>query len=310
MPPFPPLFQIHSDLHLETPLARPSYAYFSCPTNFPLHASNLFLLGDIGYVRDASLFTFLTALLQRTPNLKIFYVLGNHEAYGVTLAYAKERLRAFEREVRRDYGERFWFMDRRRVDLSPRVTVLGCTLWTSIPGEAARACAARLTDFNIARGIKDRVVDEHNADHVADLAWLNAQVGEIEREGESGEEREVVILTHHCPTVDERGADPRRGESEVRVGFATDLSVEVCWRSRRVKMWAFGHTHDSCCFYDEEEGGKKLVIANQKGYAGLGGQGEWVARTCVVEAGEEEWKEKRPSTRQHISSRGKQEEES
>jgi predicted MPP superfamily phosphohydrolase len=74
---FAPQIQIVSDLHLETPVARPSYASF----NLNLHANYLCLLGDIGLVKDDGLFFFLESLLKSTPNLKIFYVLGNHEPY-------------------------------------------------------------------------------------------------------------------------------------------------------------------------------------------------------------------------------------
>ena len=51
-------FQILSDLHLETPLTSPLYSTFK----LKIHASNLFLLGDIGLAKDAALFTFLRTL--------------------------------------------------------------------------------------------------------------------------------------------------------------------------------------------------------------------------------------------------------
>ena len=70
--------------------------------------------------------------------------------------------------------------------------------------------------------------------------------------------------------------------------FVTDLSQEPCWLSPTVQLWAFGHTHYSCNFRDEDTG--KLTVANQRGYAGLGaGRKKVGVKTKVVEAGEEGW---------------------
>ena len=53
-------------------------------------------------------------------------------------------------------------------------------------------------------------------------------------------------------------------------------------------MWAFGHTHYSCNFRDEQSG--KLVIANQRGYKhDLEKPKQSSERVVVVEAHEESW---------------------
>ncbi|KAF2669582.1 hypothetical protein BT63DRAFT_433030 [Microthyrium microscopicum] len=255
---FNPQLQIISDLHLETPLAIPSYSKF----RLQLHSNILCLLGDIGLVKDAGLFTFLENLLSSTSNLRIFYVLGNHEAYQMTLQKACQTLEQFEQRMRTRYGHRFHFLNGTRYDLTPEITILGCTLWTHIPKQAASEAQNRLTDFND-RGIKDRDVNEHNSDHEKDLSWLNSQVQQIE---EAEPHRRIIILTHHSPTTDPRANDPRhndRPENSIQSGFVTDLSKEHCWISPAVKAWAFGHTHYSCLFRDEQT--DKLVVANQKG---------------------------------------------
>jgi len=77
-----------------------------------------------------------------------------------------------------------------------------------------------------------------------------------------------MIVTHHCPTVDARASDPAHHDSPISSAFVSDLSLEPCWMASAVKLWAFGHAHHSCAFRDEGTG--KLVVANQKGYAGLG----------------------------------------
>jgi hypothetical protein len=71
-------FQIVSDIHLETPKARPTYQSFSITSRAP----NLVLLGDIGEVRHDGFFEFLDIQLQQFE--RVFFVLGNHEPYGLS----------------------------------------------------------------------------------------------------------------------------------------------------------------------------------------------------------------------------------
>jgi hypothetical protein len=141
----------------------------------------------------------------------------------------------------------FPFLDPTRYDLTERVTILGCTLFSHVTPEQASAVASRLVDF------KDTLnwsVHDHNLSH------------ELAQRSREEPQRHIVIFTHHSPCGDERANDPRYNESEVTSGFVTDLRNEECWRNPKVKMWAFGHTHYNCEF---EETGKK-VLANQKGY--------------------------------------------
>jgi hypothetical protein len=258
----PPLrFQILSDLHLETPLSSPSYDKLTIPISAP----NLFLLGDIGLTTHPQLFTFLSSLLTTYPNLQIYYVLGNHEAYHTTLDLSISTLQAFASTWRAADPSgvgRFHFLHRTRIDLSPHLTLLGCTLWTRIPPPSIPSCASLLTDFSDRNGIWDRSIEQHNLDHSTDLSWLNSTVTQI---AATEPEREIVVLTHHSPTIDPRANSARHRGSSTNCGFRTDLSGEVCWTSGRVKMWAYGHTHFSCQFREGGEGGM-LVVSNQMGY--------------------------------------------
>ncbi|KAF2871580.1 Metallo-dependent phosphatase-like protein, partial [Massariosphaeria phaeospora] len=260
--------------------------HFHPPNTFPLLAPYLFLLapylfllGDIGLTRHPALFTFLRTLLAHSPRLTIFYVPGNHEAYGLTLAASTARLHVFECEFR----GRFWVMERRRVDLGARVTVLGCTLWSRITEAQEAKCWSTMADFRAEGGIQEWDVAAHNACHARDLAWLNARVRAIQT---TSPDRDIVILTHHCPSTDPRASDPRHVNSSISEGFSTDLSREACWRSASVKLWAFGHTHWNVQYVDDTEGREMLVVANQKGYARGGG----VVRSVVVDGEGGKWK--------------------
>ncbi|PMD16015.1 hypothetical protein NA56DRAFT_649836 [Hyaloscypha hepaticicola] len=93
-------FQLVSDLHLETPQARPTYEDFKIQPE----CQYLALLGDIGNIWDPLLFSFLEDQLRKFE--MVFYLLGNHEAYGTTVLGARTTARAFEHETSGEYE--FW----------------------------------------------------------------------------------------------------------------------------------------------------------------------------------------------------------
>lgn len=251
------LLQIVSDLHLET---HPSYEDFE----FPVTASHLAFLGDIGHVCDEAFFKWLENLLGRYET--VFFLLGNHEPYHMRLSSAKSRVRSFAAKMERlritSSVGRFVFLDQTRHDFpgvaNGGVTILGCTLFSRVDPKQAKEVAYRFVDF---RDIIDWEVEDHNDCHRADLHWLN---NEVEKIVEEDSERKIIIFTHYSPSVDERTKNPRYGKSTVDSGFMTDLSGQTCWTAPTVKLWAFGHTHYSVDFKDEETG--KRIIANQKGY--------------------------------------------
>ncbi|KAF3038574.1 hypothetical protein E8E11_007069 [Didymella keratinophila] len=278
-----PRFQIISDLHLETPLSKPAYTHFSQPSNFPLEADHLCLLGDIGLIADTvPLLTFLRSLLRRNPRLQIFYVPGNHEFYHMTLENALSKIRSWSKALNSEFGARFHVMDRARIDVSPTLTLLGCTLWSSVPPSQELEVAGALKDLDENHGICDRSILNHNADHLVDLGWLNRTVVAIETDEP---EREIIVLTHHSPTTDPRANSKRfPPERPMNSAFRTDLSAKSCWTSPSVKVWAFGHTHFSCQFVDSggADARKKLVVSSQKGYAYEGRKGAWEVKPVVV----------------------------
>jgi hypothetical protein len=250
----PTAFQILSDLHLET---EPSYEY-----SFKQTAPNLALLGDIGHVANDALFAFLEKQLCRYWN--VFFLLGNHEPVSGSWLAAKQRVRSFAERMEglraRSTIGRFVFLDQTRHDIKDTLTVLGCTLFSRVTPDQAAAVASRLIDF---QQIQNWTVADHVDAHLSDLRWLNAQVADICR---TEPQRCIVIFTHHSPTTDTRAADERHRDSPVASGFATDLGREECWTNPSVAMWAFGHTHFSCDFVDDDGQGKR-VVANQRGYA-------------------------------------------
>ncbi|KZT53609.1 hypothetical protein CALCODRAFT_519956 [Calocera cornea HHB12733] len=237
--PQPPVrFQLMSDLHLETS----QYNF-----DFPVAAENLALLGDIGNTVDAALFEWLDAQLRRF--MRVFFVAGNHEAYRSTLPESRKRLQKYAAQ-----NERFVLLDRTRYDLSPSLTILGCTLWSKLDAKQASHIFMSLNDF---RQIRDFDLRTYEGEHVADLEWLVRHIGYARKEHP---QRKIIVFTHNTPTYNGT-SNPKYEGSLSGSAFSTELANKRWWRPPIV-LWGFGHTHYSC---DLNIGGVRLV-SNQKGY--------------------------------------------
>ncbi|KAF4782433.1 calcineurin-like phosphoesterase [Colletotrichum scovillei] len=247
--------QIVSDIHLESPRA---YDIFEIVPQAPY----LGLLGDIGNVaaHQEECLAFLTQQLRQFR--AVLFVPGNHEAYHSRWDSILGILQEFQAAAKKDssLGD-FVLLDRSMFQVpDSNIVILGCSLFSFIPPESADSVSMGLQDFF---QIDDWEISSHNEAHKRDLSWLNSQVAELETS-----EARVIIFSHWSPTRDARASDPRHAQSPITSGFATDLSKEDCFKSARVKLWAFGHTHYNCDFSVEREGDTEplRLIANQRGY--------------------------------------------
>ncbi|KAK1998789.1 hypothetical protein LX36DRAFT_680801 [Colletotrichum falcatum] len=184
----------------------------------------------------------------------VFHVLGNHEPYGSSRDDTAERLQSFQEANRRKTRSR----PGEYAVPDTNIAILGCALFSSVPGARLTAVSNGLSDFC---AIDGWTVEEHCQRHDGDLAWLNARVETMTRDPG----RTVVVFTHHGPTENSRAVAPLHADSDIRSGFSTDLRGQPCWENAQVKLWAFGHTHYNCGFVDEETG--KRICTNQKGYS-------------------------------------------
>lgn len=149
-------------------------------------------------------------------------------------------------------------LDQTRYDISPTLTIPGCTLFSCVTQEQTESVSFGLNDFY---SIHDWSVEAHQEAHLGDLSWLNREIDLISR---FEPDRKVIILTHYCPSMQEEVVDPKHRNSKLSSGFMTDLSNEQCWQHDIVTLWAFGHTHFNCDFRDLTTG--KRIISNQRGY--------------------------------------------
>ena len=206
-------------------------------------------------------FNFLTHQLKQFRT--VLFVPGNHEPYSSDWTTTLTTLRDFEEKVRTNstLGE-FVLLDRRVYRLPDTdVTICGCSLFSCVSSKEEAAVSMGLNDFF---SIDDWDVGAHTAAHQRDLAWLNEHVAALEKT----DTQKVVILTHWSPSTDERSKDPRHKASTIGSAFSTDLSEQLCFKSAKVKLWAFGHTHYNCDFLvDRKEDAEPLrLLANQRGY--------------------------------------------
>lgn len=247
--------QILSDLHLEAPKG---YDIFDVIPKAPYLA----LIGDIGNVvlhKD----DFAAFLRRQLGQFRaVLFVPGNHEAYHSDWPTTLQHLRTFEQDVNKETSMgKFVLLDCATFEFPDiNVTVLGCSLFSSIPPEKEQAVSFGLNDFF---HIDDWTVQAHNESHMRDVACLNAQVAALEEKDTT-----VVILTHWSPSTDARSVDPRHTASPISSGFSTDLSSQPCFQNKKVKVWAFGHTHYNCDFEAEREGDAEplRLLTNQRGY--------------------------------------------
>lgn len=169
-----------------------------------------------------------------------------------------ETLRSFAAKYSQPTSDRgaFVFLDRSSYDLTPSLTILGCTLWTKLAESELDILSWSLTDFKRIQGFNPAA---YHAAHLRDLEWLNRTVLDI---SSSAPDKRLIVLTHH-PPLTQGTSDPRFKDSLTNSAFSTNLSKEPCWTSRNVVFWACGHTHYNCDF--ERDG--KRVYTNQRGYA-------------------------------------------
>ncbi|PYI00411.1 calcineurin-like phosphoesterase [Aspergillus sclerotiicarbonarius CBS 121057] len=243
-------FQVLSDLHLEINRQYPLY-------EIPVCAEHLILAGDIGRLTDYD--DYRNFLHKQTEQFQwVFLVPGNHEFYNETFTAGLEKAKQLEQEP--CFKGRLIILHQKRFDVpGSGVTILGCTLWSKVPPELMDVVRSKAKDF---QKIKDWSVEDHNASHDSDLAWLLKEIQSIHQENEKAEKRNkkqsILVVTHHAPSL-QRTSSPQHAQNPWRVTFGTDVLSQAV---DGVKVWIFGHTHYTTDF--KEKGVR--VVSNQRGY--------------------------------------------
>ncbi|VUC21059.1 unnamed protein product [Clonostachys rosea] len=235
--------QVLSDLHLEV---ADQYATYT----FPVAAPFLLLAGDIGRLIDYdSYLKFLVAQVSRFD--KVFLILGNHEFYGLGYQSGLDQAQRFTEEP--TLQEKLVLLHKSRWDdPDSNLTILGCTLWSSVPDEALDIVKIKISDF---KKIQNWTVHDHNRVHLDELRWLRDQVSQAKQ----GSDRTILVATHHAPCV-EGASRPEHAQNPWTSAFTTELLSDDSFEG--VKFWVFGHTHYTTRF--AKRGIE--VVANQREY--------------------------------------------
>ncbi|KAJ5035542.1 uncharacterized protein L3040_008008 [Drepanopeziza brunnea f. sp. 'multigermtubi'] len=247
-------FQLLSDLHLEDDIS--TYSSFVVPAR----ADYLFLAGDIGsLVRKSHLEPFAAWLAVQCGKFKrVFYVGGNHEFWNSArvadpVAEGTAQMRRFATQGRMRGRLVVLQNEHALLDADVNISVLGCVLWSRLrrdqpsAGEAGRP---GLVGFTQAR---------QNERFEESLQWIRDEVARIRREDP---QRRILVLTHYAPTVrysnrpdlDAAGDRWSKWQSDILGGEGVEGLGEG-------DVWAYGHTHYSNTFYQDEV----HVISNQRG---------------------------------------------
>lgn len=244
-------FQILSDLHLEV---GQQYEAFNIPPKAPY----LILAGDIGRLIDYKpLLAFLERQCQNFE--KIFYVLGNHEIYGTSRSNGLSMVDDLQRES--CLGKRLIILNRESYCFEDEAgpVVLGCTLHSQITAETRAIVKMKIQDFS---KIEDWTIDDHNAEHAKDVAWLQSKIHRL-RTDIQNRSRPILVITHHAPST-QGTSIPTDAKNPWSAAFATDLLENPeLHEFSNVHTWVFGHTHHTM----QAKIGGVNVVSNQRGYA-------------------------------------------
>lgn len=242
-----------SDIHLETyKLNFPTgvISIKKIETFFPglFSCDILILAGDILTSPRV-----LGDLVRQSP-IPVIYVLGNHEYYGRdwdnTAEQYKDALAKTSQGV---------LLDRDTIVLGD-VKFIGATLWTDFHKEDPLViydAANGINDFRqIAGCTPERMLAQFKGDR---LFLRNA----LKDSANTYDKEKTVVITHFGPSYQSQHSSyPAGGLGYYFVSDLEDLIYEF-----QPKIWAHGHTHDSCDYMI----GQTRVVSCQPGY-------EWEAR--------------------------------
>ena len=230
---------ILSDLHL-------SLGSLELPIN---EADAVVVAGDLARPKEAV--AWLLGL-----HKPVFYVAGNHEFYGGSIAGTIAELKQL------CAGTNIRVLDNDEV-IFEGVRFLGTTLWTDFMlfGEGAPRAAAIeeaakfMRDFS---KIRLRQADETLFTPADSAALFDTHARWLEHALAEPYGGPTVVITHHAPS--RKSIHPRFANSLLNACFISDAERLV--HGNRTRLWIHGHTHDS---FDYMLNGAR-VVCNPRGY--------------------------------------------
>ncbi|MRR50330.1 MAG: phosphoesterase [Rhodocyclaceae bacterium] len=247
---------ILSDTHLEL-------SGFQPPTT---DADIVVLAGDIGIGLQG------IDWAERSFDVPVVYVFGNHEYYGHDID------RLIDQARKRCEGSNVHFLEN-STQVLDGVRFIGCTLWTDF---ALRGCdevernmayaSLNMTDFQQIKLLQPGIPPGARLSPRLTLARHCASRDFLERTLEpsagSGNWSQTVVVTHHAPSA----MSLRGGKSWdiLDAAYASHLDSLV----GRADLWIHGHTHVVADYQVPEIGrfpqAGRRVVSNPRGYSDQG----------------------------------------
>ena len=218
--------QVLSDLHLEFLQTIPKI-FKKKYTQKPefVKAPYLFLAGDIGYPKlNHGIWLQFINFCEEFYE-KIFYVAGNHEAYGSEYYETIETIKEVFKSK-----PKFVFLESGVIATLDKYKVIGCTLWSDINNKGF----AELNDGNYIKINKDNIVRYISSTdiqefHKKEKEWLEKEV-----------DSNTIVMTHHLPSFSLIDSQYKHDKyNNLNTGFASNCDHILL----HAKAWIYGHTH-------------------------------------------------------------------
>lgn len=211
--------------------------------------------GDLCAAQDThDLDLFLTAL-----SIPLFYVMGNHDAYGSSYKEAKAQLRSYA--TKNPY---FNFLDNEVTTFQDYI-IIGSPLYTDFnlygkgPIEVIDQKYYNIRDFT---AIRKNGFDICGTIVPQDYVSLHLDAKEfIKNTIEANPDKKLIVLTHWMPSP--RCISLKFAGDSHNPYFATNCD-ELFYLNESVKYWVYGHTHET----NRLEINTTTCICNPRGYPG------------------------------------------
>lgn len=185
---------------------------------------------------------------------RVFYLIGNHEAYNYNISKTPQIIRSALPFVT--------LLNDAVVSLSSDTLLVGGTLWTDMNKGKAHdyiggGTSARMNDFNLIWMWSKRAIVRFSTYDAASRFSRTKRL--IAKTAKLNPDKKIVVATHHAPSY--RGINPEHGGGALDAGYASDLE-DFIKRHRNITHWIHGHTH----IQTDYRIGDCAVHSNARGY--------------------------------------------
>ncbi len=237
-------FRIISDIHLEFLNEKRVNSLTKKLSEFQQKtpADYLILAGDITNREPKTLTSFKSFVRTLQSEYKlIFYVIGNHEYYGINNIPAENVFDLFS-DITRELGSSFVLLNNDDYLIDSK-RIFGATLWTDLEGVPEHL---RLTDDTFIS--KEYSTSLHRTT--------------VKKIAEFPDKYFDIIITHHLPSW--RLIDEKYKDSEYNDFFASKCDYLL----PKARYWVHGHSHTR----QIEDLDGTIVLRNPLGYPGENGE--------------------------------------